>query len=87
MVGFGLAVGLCVLPLTAQRNTFGEIFCTKVTVVDSEDKFACRISGDDGGGTVFVYNMEAPLAGIDGGLLGRRLAFLGSELEVTRMFH
>ena len=31
----GLAIGLCVSPLKAQRETFGEITCTGLKVVNS----------------------------------------------------
>lgn len=44
MIGiFGLVVGLCVSPLTAQRDTFGDITCTGLTVVDSEDTGGCLV--------------------------------------------
>ena len=42
-------------PLTAQRDKFGHIECTKLTVVDSRGKAMVRLYANDNGGWLDVY--------------------------------
>ena len=46
----GLAVGLCVSPLTAQKEVFGEITCTKLTVVSPDGRKTIVLTVDEDGG-------------------------------------
>ena len=50
--GFGallLFIGMLLSPVTAQRDKFGEIECTRLTVVDKGKSGVIISSGEDGG--------------------------------------
>ncbi|MDE0042732.1 MAG: hypothetical protein OXT74_11900 [Candidatus Poribacteria bacterium] len=52
----GMAIGLCVSPLTAQRDIFGEIKCTKLSVTNSDGKDVLVLSAKDGNGSLEAYS-------------------------------
>ena len=52
----GLAVGLCVSPLMAYRDRFGDIECSDLTVVDENGKAKVRLSSIGGRGCIHVYD-------------------------------
>ena len=54
----GLAVRLCVSPLTAQRDTFGDITCTGLTVVDKGSKRRVIVVVNELGGFVGVLGKD-----------------------------
>lgn len=58
---FGLAVGLCVSPLTAQRNVFGEITCTGLTVRGSDGRENIRLMVDASGALVGISDGDGSL--------------------------
>ena len=54
-------IGLLLSPVTAQRDKFGEIECTSLTVVDSEGNVRAvvkNVDDDFGGGIVELYNAD-----------------------------
>ena len=59
--GFGallLFIGMLLSPVTAQRDKFGEIECTRLTVVDADGKTRVIISRGVDGGSVFAYGKD-----------------------------
>ena len=59
--GFGallLFIGMLLSPVTAQRDRFGEIECTKLRVVDANGKRRVIISSGVDGGSVFTYGKD-----------------------------
>ena len=54
-----LFIGMLLSPVTAHRDKFGAIECTKLTVVDPDTGEACAVlSTDKHGGTIKVYNED-----------------------------
>lgn len=53
-----LLTTILVSPVTAQRDKFGDIECTSLTVTDAEGREVVRLSRDEHGGWVGVYGME-----------------------------
>ena len=59
--GFGallLFIGMLLSPVTAQRDKFDEIECTKLTVVDQDGKMRVRLTTDEHGGHVKVWDKD-----------------------------
>ncbi len=59
--GFGaliLFIGMLLSPVTAQRDRFGEIECTKLRVVDANGNTRVIISSGVDGGSVFAYGKD-----------------------------
>ena len=56
-----LLIGMAVSPLTAQRDRFGDVTCTSLTVVDKDGKSVVRIFPGSEGGDVFIYAKEEEL--------------------------
>ena len=59
--GFGFlfaVIGMLLSPVTAQRDKFGEIECTKLRVVDANGKRRVIISSGVDGGSVFTYGKD-----------------------------
>lgn len=67
----GIIIGLCISPLTAQRDIFGEITCTGQRVVDSEGNQRVSLMASPEGGLVAVCdsngNPGTMLVGFEGG--------------------
>ena len=53
-----LFIGMLLSPVTAQRDKFDEIECTKLTVVDADGKTEVIISSGEDGGSVFAYGKD-----------------------------
>ncbi len=58
-VAAGMVIGLCVSPLTAQRDTFGEISCTKLRLVNPDGKDALVLDAKDGNGYIEAFGTAA----------------------------
>lgn len=63
----GMVIGLCVSPLTAQRGTFGEITCTKLSLVNPDGKDALVLGTKDGNGYIEAFGTAAKPAVVMGG--------------------
>ena len=61
-------------PVTAQRDKFGEIECTKLTVVDADGRKRVILTFDEHGGAVVAFGKDgesqAGLRGYDDGSVG-----------------
>ena len=67
--GFGFlfaVIGMLLSPVTAQRDKFGEIECTRLTVVDANGKTGVILTVDEHGGVVSAIGKD----GKSGALLG-----------------
>ena len=61
--GFLFAViGMLLSPVTAQRDKFGEIECTRLTVVDADGKTRVNLTTDEYGGVVSAFGKDGKLA-------------------------
>ncbi len=59
--GFGFlfaVIGMLLSPVTAQRDKFGEIECTKLTVVDKDGKMRVRLTTAEHGGVVSAIGKD-----------------------------
>ncbi len=59
--GFGallLFMGMLLSPVTAQRDRFGEIECSKLRVVDADGNTRVVLTTDEHGGVVFAYGKD-----------------------------
>ena len=63
--GFGallLFIGMLLSPVTAQRDRFDEIECTKLTVVDKDGKMRVRLTTTEHGGFVSAIGKDGKSA-------------------------
>ena len=51
-------VGAMMSPLTAERDKFGEIECTRLTVVDADGKMGVLLTTTEHGGSVSAYGKD-----------------------------
>ena len=56
--GFLMLIGMLLSPVTAQREKFGEIVCTKLSVVDKDGIPVVILSSVENGGTCSVLNTD-----------------------------
>ena len=59
-------LGAMMSPLTAEKDKFGEIECTRLTVVDADGKTRVNLTTDEYGGVVDAYGND----GLSGAALG-----------------
>ncbi|MDE0298714.1 MAG: hypothetical protein OXN17_08790 [Candidatus Poribacteria bacterium] len=62
-----LLIGMAVSPTTAQRDTFGEIICTGLTVVDREGNKRVRLEIDKNDGVIGTWNRHGKIVALMGG--------------------
>ena len=80
-IGFGsffgclcTIIGMLASPVTAQRDKFGDIECTRLSVVDTTGKFRVVLSGDGSSGFVGVVG--------DGGLVNLHAGLFSAQVSV-----
>ena len=55
-------VGAMMSPLTAEKDKFGEIECTRLTVVDADGKTRVLLTTDEDGGFVYAFGKDGQSA-------------------------
>ena len=57
-------VGAMMSPLTAEKDKFGEIECTRLTVVDADGKRGVLLTTDEDGGFVYAFGKDGQSAAV-----------------------
>ena len=82
-----LLIGMAVSPLTAQRDRFGDVTCTSLSVVDKDGKKVVQIFSGQEGGFVAILDkaekLKATISAEKGG--GAVLVYDSEQLPVVAM--
>ena len=82
----GIIIGMCISPLTAQNDSFGDITCTGLRVRNPEGRTAVTLGAGDNGGHVNVWGKDGiPMAIMGIWEHGGSVGVLGKDGKVANM--